>query len=90
MSHSWFYYFETRMPNVPLPNLFLEWWTIFGLIQEIVPHDLNVAFQQWAFGSFGPSSIDKNLPSLFKLYLSFTLPWILHWDYVIIPDSPSN
>ncbi|XP_030924295.1 uncharacterized protein LOC115950902 [Quercus lobata] len=86
LDHCWLLNFD-KSPTDQLPNWFLNWWILFGPIKEILPKPIKHAFKKFERNYQVPTQM-SSFPSLLHLYTNYQLPWILHWDYMILQGSP--
>ncbi|KAL4612388.1 hypothetical protein ACB092_08G194800 [Castanea dentata] len=86
LDHCWFLNFD-KSPTDQLPNWFLNWWILVGPIKEILPKPIKYSFKKFERNYQVPTQMSL-FPSLLHLYTNYQLPWILHWDYMILQVSP--
>lgn len=84
--YSWFFHFHCDIQK-KFPIWFHEWSNIFGPFPNILPDQVQDSFS--LFSSFQKEflSFDPFTSSIFKFFISFSISWIVCWDYVFVSES---
>ena len=79
-SHSWLFFFNSKITVQSLPNLFQQWWNYFGLSPDILtPNAINCLNLFKAH--YVPSEFEKRFPHFLCLCTNFFLPWVWMWNF---------
>ena len=78
-SHSWLFFFNSKITVHSLPNWFKQWWTYFGRIPDILTpnatHCLNLFKTHYTH-----SESEQRFPPFLYLCTNFFLPWVWIWN----------
>ncbi|GAV88808.1 hypothetical protein CFOL_v3_32229 [Cephalotus follicularis] len=73
--HSWFFCFDKTFRKQTIPYWFVDWWCIYGPIDEILPPSIEEAFDTFT----------KNIesiticPTMLSFFIHCKLSWIMYW-----------
>ena len=78
-SHSWLFFFNSKITVQSLPNWFQHWWNSFGPIPQILTpnatHCLNLFKAHYI-----PSDSEKRFPPFLCFCTNFFIPWVWMWN----------
>lgn len=78
-SHSWLFFFNSKITVQSLPNWFKQWWNHFGPTPNILTpnatHCLNLFKAHYT-----PSESEKRFSFFFCFCTNFFLPWVWIWN----------
>ena len=78
-SHSWLFFFNSKITVQSLPNWFQQWWNYFGPSPDILtPNAINCLNQFKAH--YIPSESEKRFSHFLCFCTNFFLPWVWMWN----------
>ncbi|GAV84004.1 hypothetical protein CFOL_v3_27449, partial [Cephalotus follicularis] len=77
--HSWFLYFDKTFKKQTIPYWFVNWWCVYGPIEEILPPSIEEALDTFTKNT-EPITL---CPTMLSFFIHCKLSWIMYWDYVI-------
>ncbi|KAI5667691.1 hypothetical protein M9H77_17544 [Catharanthus roseus] len=82
--HTWLIKVCGNVYNSPLPNWFIQWWTIYGTSGKILPEKFKTLYGEWI--NISPKISDfisldqysEEIASMF-FFIEFSIPWVWKW-----------
>ena len=78
-SHSWLFFFNTKITVQSLPNWFQHWWNHFGPIPQILSPNATNCLNLFK-AHYLPSVSEKRFPPFLCFCANFFLPWVCSWN----------
>jgi len=78
-SHSWLFFFNSKITVQSLPNWFHHWWNIFGPTPQILTTNASQCLTLFK-AHYIPSESEKRFPPFLCFCTNFFLPWVWMWN----------
>ncbi|KAH9751331.1 hypothetical protein KPL71_014254 [Citrus sinensis] len=78
-SHSWLFFFNSKITVQSLPNWFHHWWNYFGPTSEILTPNALQCLNLFK-ANYKPTESEKRFPPFLCFCTNFFLPWVWMWS----------
>ena len=79
-SHSWLFFFNSKITVQSLPNQFQQWWSYFGPSPDILTPNA-IKYLNLLKAHYIPSESEKRFPPFLCFCTNFFLPWVWMWNF---------